>query len=161
MPDVLHSILKKGVETCKSSDYVFPGTIEGRHLTERTVERIVRKAAKAAGIVKTVTCMTLRHSYAVDRLRVGDSIRDIQDSLGHCTVETTLQYHRYLAPDEVFGVVAADSLPSCDPLPASAFSLPFELPFEDGAAGISHFSTILRTHLRGRFLALKARRRPG
>ncbi|MBN1670085.1 MAG: tyrosine-type recombinase/integrase, partial [Kiritimatiellae bacterium] len=56
---------------------------DGRHLTERMAERVVRRAARLAQVHKEVCCTTLRTSYAVARLRNGASIRELQQALGH------------------------------------------------------------------------------
>ena len=41
--------------------------------------------------------MTLRRSYAVQCLRDGMNVREVQECLGHQHLETTLQYRRYLS----------------------------------------------------------------
>lgn len=61
-------------------------------LTPRSVERIVQKYAKAAGITKAVTPHTLRHSYATDLLQNGADIRSVQTMLGHSSITTTQIY---------------------------------------------------------------------
>jgi len=95
-------------------------------------DRIVKSAATSVEICKDVTCMTLRHSYAVDCLRHGVSTRDLQEALGHKRITTTLEYRRYLA--------GCDPIPEesvvVDDLQASPFRLPVqELP-EIDAAGL-------------------------
>jgi len=47
---------------------MFPGSSEGRHLTERSAERIVREAAAAAGILKDVSLESHRQNDGPDRL---------------------------------------------------------------------------------------------
>ena len=42
----------------------------------------------------------LRHRYAVDYLRAGGSIYDLQQILGHASIKTTEIYLRFLTPDE-------------------------------------------------------------
>lgn len=62
-------------------------------LTPRSVQRIVKKYAIAAGIVgKKVSPHTMRHSYATDLLRNGADIRSVQALLGHSSVTTTQIY---------------------------------------------------------------------
>ncbi len=65
-----------------------------------TIERIVRKAAKRAGIAKRVTPHTLRHSYATHLLEAGENIRKIQDLLGHSNLSTT-QIYTHVSTDEL------------------------------------------------------------
>jgi integrase/recombinase XerD len=57
-----------------------------------TVERIVKKVSKEAGIQKKVTPHVLRHTFATTVLRMGGDIRFIQQILGHASVATTQIY---------------------------------------------------------------------
>lgn len=72
--------------------WLFPGSRPDRHLTTRSVQRIVKKAAEAAGIRKHVTTHTLRHSFATHLLEGGTNLRVIQELLGHQSARTTQIY---------------------------------------------------------------------
>ncbi len=61
-------------------------------ITPRSIERIVNKYSRLAGIMKSVTPHTLRHSYATDLLINGADIRSVQAMLGHASITTTQVY---------------------------------------------------------------------
>jgi site-specific recombinase XerD len=65
---------------------------EDEPITTRSIQRIVHKYAKAAGITKPVTPHTLRHSFATDLLQNGADIRSVQTMLGHSSITTTQIY---------------------------------------------------------------------
>lgn len=77
-----------------SDRWLFPGGKPGRHLTARSVQRVVKRAARDAGIEKTVTAHTLRHSFATHLLESGTNLRIIQELLGHKSARTTQVYTR-------------------------------------------------------------------
>ncbi len=63
-----------------------------RRLTSRSVQRIINKYAKLAGITKHVSPHTMRHSYATDLLMNGADLRSVQTMLGHSDISTTQVY---------------------------------------------------------------------
>ncbi len=72
--------------------WLFPGARPERHLTARTVQRVVKRAAGRAGIPKKVTTHVLRHSFATHLLESGTNLRVIQELLGHQSAGTTQIY---------------------------------------------------------------------
>ena len=74
--------------------WLFPGRSNRQPLTTRQFARLFKQAAKAAGLRKTLSLHTLRHSFATHLLERGTDIRLIQALLGQETLETTARYTR-------------------------------------------------------------------
>ena len=86
--------------------YVFPaktlstdprsGMKRRHHLHDSSIRKAIQKAAKLCGIVKPVSCHTLRHSFATHLLADGYDIRTVQELLGHKDVSITMIYTHVL-----------------------------------------------------------------
>ena len=178
IPPDLIPILTYGKDRCPAEDFVLQGRYAGSALSLRMIELTVRRARNAAGILKPVTAMSLRHAYAVHSLESGVSARTVQTALGHKDIRTTMRYVRCTLPDNLESPLdrlkrnqrarAQEQEPAASnraPLPerpglnlfdeppsVECLELPFREPGSDGPAG---FYRLLKTHVFDRFLGLR------
>lgn len=101
IPKFLSARLKAYAEKQKEMGgiYLFSGRL-GKKMSERNVQKIVKKATEKAGIKKSVHPHTLRHSFATHLLENDTDIRKIQELLGHADLSTT-QIYTHVSPEEL------------------------------------------------------------
>ncbi len=68
------------------------GLIHRHHLSDRYVQKSLKKAVSKTNIRKKVSAHTFRHSFATEMLQSGYDIRTVQELLGHTNVKTTMIY---------------------------------------------------------------------
>jgi integrase/recombinase XerD len=67
---------------------------DGHRLDRHGAARIVRRAARRAGILKRVGPHTLRHAFITAALDAGVPLRDVQEAASHADPRTTMRYDR-------------------------------------------------------------------
>lgn len=92
LPVTYTPLLRELAREARADGFVFPGERPGRYISPRTVQRIMKRTLRLAGIHKPATPHSLRHSFAAHLFEEGTDIRYIQKLLGHVKLETTTIY---------------------------------------------------------------------
>jgi site-specific recombinase XerD len=95
----------------RPKEWLFAGRFPDRPLTGRSIQRVLIKAKSRAGINKSVTVHTLRHSFATHLLEAGTDLRHIQLLLGHMSLKTTAIY-LHVSQKELIRIVSPLDLAS-------------------------------------------------
>jgi len=105
LSDRLKAMLRLYLDTYQPIYWLFEGQDRRGPYSERSVQNIVKAAARKANLGKRVTPHTLRHCFATHLLDGGVNIRYIQELLGHKDIKTTLIY-THVSTDKATAVVS-------------------------------------------------------
>ena len=111
LPSSFQPLFQALVNAGEGDNFLFAGEQKHRHISPRTVQRIMKRALAAAGILKHATPHSLRHSFATHSFEQGCDIRRIQKLLGHIRLETTTIYVKVAAPPDRKTISPIDRLP--------------------------------------------------
>ena len=92
LADAAAAIVRTYVDLERPDGWLFPGGRPDRHLTPRSLQKVLQRARLQAGITKEFSVHSLRHSFATHLLESGTDLRYIQELLGHNSPRTTQIY---------------------------------------------------------------------
>ena len=108
----LLELLRAYCKAARPKTWLFPGRDGEGPISRRGIAWVCRETSIAAGINKTVTLRSLRHTFATHLLENGADLRTIQLLMGHVSLRTTALY-LHLASTTVAGTASpVDSLPA-------------------------------------------------
>ena len=91
VPEYAVALLDSWRSIRPKSNYFF-STLDGKKLSERYVQQMVKRYGEKAGISKNISPHTLRHSYATEFYRSTKDIETLRQILGHTDISTTTIY---------------------------------------------------------------------
>ena len=103
--------LREYWKVVRPARWLFPGGTHDRPISDTTVQKSCKRAAREAGITKHVSPHVLRHSYATGLMESGVDLLTISRLLGHRSFSTTLVYLHVRRPHLERTVSPLDLLP--------------------------------------------------
>ena len=105
MQTYIHTVRSHQQPKPGEEKYVFLNR-RGHHLTRQMVFIFLQRAVEAAGINKTVSPHSLRHSFATELVENGADLRAVQEMLGHASVATT-EIYTHLSRETLRSTIAS------------------------------------------------------
>jgi len=102
----------RGVITGPDSGSALFVNLNGGRLTRQGFWKIIKGYANEAGIMKEITPHVLRHSFAINNLENGASVKDIQTMMGHADISSTQVYLQLLNSDSKVSPVYSETAQS-------------------------------------------------
>ena len=103
LPESYRELFRTLADPADGRTYLFPSTQSPgrseRHISSRTIQRIMARTVQLAKIGKPATPHSLRHSFATHCFEDGCDIRRIQKVLGHASLDTTTIYVHVARPE--------------------------------------------------------------
>ncbi len=92
LPVKIKELLSEYLKEYKPKTYLFEGDSHSKKYSFSSMDKILKHAARKAGIHRRVHLHMLRHSFATHSLEQGMDIRHVQELLGHVDLKTTQRY---------------------------------------------------------------------
>ena len=92
LPERLLEPLRAYYRQYRPMTWLFEGQTVGEPYSPRSLQQVVKQAARRADVKRPVTAHMLRHSFATRLLESGVDLRHIQEVLGHGSIKTTERY---------------------------------------------------------------------
>ena len=98
-----------GQENLQQENFLFNSNRDKKY-DVRSLQQIIKKAAKKIKLQKVISCHTLRHSFATHLIENGCSLNEVQALLGHKSPETSMIYVHMASPKMINIKSPLDSL---------------------------------------------------
>ncbi|MBF2708651.1 tyrosine-type recombinase/integrase [Flavobacterium soyangense] len=100
LSDKIIEILREYYKSYKPKKWLFEGQQGNTKYSDRSLEEVLKKSIRLAGINKPVSLHWLQHSYATHLLENGTDLRYIQELLGHNSSKTT-EIHTHVSTKSI------------------------------------------------------------